>query len=382
MFPALLMAALAAAPVGMPPVVDTHIDAPSLQVREWKDLLNTTDRDFDAPAATKGGLKVGFMSIYTSPTQDEQGTANASAHQQIDAMEALAYRAPYRFVVLRSARDYDPNDKRIALTFGMENAAPIGDRLDLLKVFRDRGVSYITLAHSANNRLADSSYAVDRKWNGLSPFGKQVVDSMNRLGIMVDVSHVSDQAALQAIALSRAPVIASHSAFRHFTPGFERNVSDEIAKAIAAKGGVVQVTFGTQFVNRKDALGLRDYFIELKKFKDGVVADLAAGRKPPKTEAEFDREWDAVHPYSPATVREVADHIVYGIGLIGADHIGIGSDFDGVGEALPTDLRTVADYPKLANELRRRGISDADIAKVMGGNLLRVWRQVDQLRSE
>ena len=376
MFVSLILAATVAAASAKPLIVDTHIDAPSLQARDWVDLGKETERNFDYTKASKGGLRIGFMSVYTSPTQDETGTAFASANQQIDAIEALALREPGKFYVVRSPSQFKVNDKRIALTFGMENAAPIGDDLSKLRFFKDRGVNYITLAHSANNRVSDSSYAVDKKWNGLSPFGKQVVSEMNRLGIMVDVSHLSDDAALQAVALSRKPVIASHSAFRHFTPDFERNVSDEIAKAIAAKGGVVQVTFGTQFVSAKDALGLRDYFIELKKFKDQYAKDIAAGIKPAMTEAEWDKQWDAQHPPGKASVKDVADHIEYGVKLIGVDHIGIGSDFDGVGESLPDGLRTVADYPNLIAELRKRGFSNSDIGKIMGGNLMRVWRGV------
>jgi membrane dipeptidase len=243
-------------------VVDTHIDAPTELLRQWTDLGLASDREFDFPKAQAGGLAVGFMSIYTSADQDDAGQARQVANTQIDAVEALVQRHPDKFALLRSPRDVARlrAGGHVLLALGMENGAPIVDDLAQLQRFHDRGVRYITLAHSRGNRIADSSYSQVRQWHGLSPFGRQVVPEMNRLGIMVDVSHLSDESASEAIALSRVPVIASHSAFRHFTPGFERNISDELAKAVAAKGGVVQVSFGTPFINPKAAADIVAYF--------------------------------------------------------------------------------------------------------------------------
>src|SRR5690606_34588677 len=225
-------------------IVDTHIDAPGVLVSRWADLGQAApDREFDYPRAREGGLDVAFMSIYTSARQDETGTAWQAANAQIDAIEALAARHPDRFALLTSPGDVERlrTGGRVLLPLGMENGAPIGDDLSQLAFFHARGIRYITLAHSGNNRIADSSYTVEKRWNGLSPFGRDVIAEMNRLGIMVDVSHLSDAAVRQAVELSTVPVIASHSALRHFTPDFERNLSDELAKLIAAKGGVVQI---------------------------------------------------------------------------------------------------------------------------------------------
>ena len=229
-------------------IVDTHIDAPGILMDTWADLgIEAKDREFDYPKARAGGLDVAFMSIYTSAGQDADGSAWQVANAMIDGVEALVQRHPDRFALLTSPADVARlrEGGRVLLPLGMENGAPIGDTLANLQFFFDRGVRYITLAHSANNRIADSSYVQDKQWNGLSPFGRQVVKEMNRLGIMVDVSHLGDASAMEAIELSTVPVIASHSAFRHFTPGFERNISDELARAVAARGGVVQVPFGT-----------------------------------------------------------------------------------------------------------------------------------------
>ncbi|MCW5580797.1 MAG: membrane dipeptidase, partial [Luteimonas sp.] len=335
-------------------IVDTHIDAPGILSETWADLgVAAPDREFDYPRAREGGLDVAFMSIYTSAREDAEGKARQSAHAQIDSVEALVQRHPDRFAILTSPRDVERlrAGGRVLLPLGMENGAPIGDDLSQVQAFFDRGVRYITLAHSAANRIADSSYGVERKWNGLSPFGREVVAEMNRLGIMVDVSHVSDAAAAQAIALSKVPVIASHSAFRHFTPGFERNISDELARAIAAKGGVVQVPFGNAFVNPEAAANTQAYFRAADAF-ERRNAELQAAGKPLESEQAFEQAWDAAHPSPPTDIAAVLDQIDYGVKLIGIDHVGIGSDFDGVSGNLPAGLKTAADYPNLVAGLQ------------------------------
>ena len=360
-------------------IVDTHIDAPTELLAQWQDLgMPTPSREFDYPRAREGGLDVAFMSIYTSPGEDELGTARGIAHRQIDAVEALVGRHPDKFALLTSPGDVARlgAGKRVLLALGMENGAPIGDDLAQLARFHARGVRYITLAHSASNRISDSSYDRHRQWNGLSPFGRKVVAEMNRLGIMVDVSHLSDASAMEAIQSSSVPVIASHSGFRHFTPGFERNVSDELAKAIAAKGGVVQVTFGIGFVNRQAADNMQAYFVASAALGERNASARAAG-KPLEDEAAFDKEWQRTHPAPATTIDAVIDQIDYAAKLIGIDHVGLGSDFDGVSGNLPEGLRNVADYPNLVAGLQARGYKDAEVKKVLGGNLLRVWAAVE-----
>lgn len=351
-------------------IVDTHIDSPTEMMKQWKDLGEAQSGEFDYPKARAGGLDVAFMSIYTSPGQDDDGSAWNVANRMIDAVDSLALRHPDKFAILGSPRDVDRlrAKGRVLLPMGMENGAPIGDDLAKLRFFFKRGVRYITLAHSANNRIADSSYAMTKRWNGLSPFGREVVAEMNRLGMMIDVSHLSDDAVAQTVELSRAPVIASHSALRHFTPGFERNLSDELAKAVAAKGGVIQIPFGNAFVDPASAAQTQAYFAAYAEFE----RERAAGRTT-KTVAEFDAEWDQAHPPLPVGIDAVLDQIDYGVKLVGIDHIGIGSDFDGVGGALPQGLKTVADFPNLVAGLQARKYSDADIRKILGGNLLRAW---------
>jgi len=360
-------------------IVDTHIDAPGMLMDGWMDLgEEAKGREFDYPKARAGGLDVAFMSIYTSPKQDDDGSAWQVANEMIDSVEALAQRHPEKFALLRSPKDVDTLRKgdRVLLPLGMENGAPLGDDLANVQFFFDRGVRYITLAHSAPNRIADSSYAVERKWHGLSPFGRKVVAEMNRLGIMVDVSHISDESAAEAIKLSTVPVIASHSAFRHFTPDFERNISDELAKAIADKGGVVQVPFGSAFVNPESAADTQAHFRAINDFNKRN-AELKAAGEPPQDRAAFEKEWAQSHPERQTPIEAVLDQVDYGVKLIGVDHVGIGSDFDGVDGELPDGLRTVADYPNLVAGLQARGYSDEDIRKILGGNLLRTWAAIE-----
>ena len=355
-------------------IVDTHIDSPTELLKGWLDLGEAQSREFDFPKAQAGGLDVAFMSIYTSPGQDDDGSAESVANAMIDAVEKTARDNPEKFALLRSPRDIEALRRLglVLLPMGMENGAPIGDDMGKLKFFFDRGVRYITLAHSANNRIADSSYAQEKQWNGLSPFGREVVAEMNRLGMMIDVSHLSDAAVAQAVELSRAPVVATHSALRHFTPGFERNLSDALAKAIAAKDGVIQIPFGNAFVDTASAAQTQAYFVAYNDYQ----RQHAAG-KTTQTVAEFDAAWDKAHPPLPVKMDAVLDQIDYGVKLVGIDHIGIGSDFDGVGGALPEGLKTVADYPNLIAGLQSRGYKDADIRKILGDNLLRVWRRVE-----
>lgn len=360
-------------------IVDTHIDAPTELLKHWEDLgLSVPSREFDYPKSRAGGLDVAFMSIYTSSGEDQDGTAWSIANQMIDGVEALVQRHPDKFAILTSPQDIERlgEGNRVLLPLGMENAAPIGDDLKKLQFFYDRGVRYITLAHSANNRICDSSYAATRQWNGVSPFGELVIAEMNRLGIMIDVSHISDAATARAVELSSVPVVATHSGLRHFTPGFERNVSDELLKQIAAKGGVVQIPFGNAFVNPASAADTLAYFRAANELYARNEAAKAAGT-PLESEADFDEAWDAAHPPRETHIDAVLNQIDYGVKLVGIDHIGIGSDFDGVSGALPVELKTVADYPNLVAGMQARGYKDADIRKILGGNLLRVWRAVE-----
>jgi membrane dipeptidase len=365
-------------------VVDGHVDLPYRLHggRDDKGALTEdpskrTDKgDFDAVRAKAGGLNAPFMSIYVPAKHEEEGGGKALADSLIDMVEGLASKNPETFVVARSPADVRAAfaAKKIALPMGMENGTPLEKKLDNVKHFYDRGIRYITLAHSKDNHLSDSSYDDRHTHKGLTDFGKQVVGEMNRLGMFIDVSHLSDDAAAQAIALSTAPVIASHSSCRKFTPDWERNISDELIKAIAAKGGVVQINFGSSFVSdesRKSWDAVREKVnaeLEAKGLERGTPAG-----------DEHVHAFYAKNKGTYATVEQVADHVQHVIALVGVDHVGIGSDYDGVGDSLPTGLKDVSTYPNLFRVLLERGLSEADVEKIAGANVLRAWEQVEHI---
>jgi membrane dipeptidase len=356
-------------------IVDTHIDAPMRIYGKGVDVsIATEDGDFDYPRAVAGGLNAAFMSIYTDANLEAEGRSREVAEEIIDAVEALAEKSPDKFAIARSTADVRANFEKgiVSLPLGMENGSPIEGDLAALKHFYDRGIRYITLAHSLSNHISDSSYDENRRWNGLSDFGVEVVKEMNRFGIMVDVSHLSDEAFWDVLEVSTVPVIASHSSARHFTPGWERNIDDDMIKALAERGGVVQVNFGSGFISES----ARTYETRARPLvKEYLDAN------PGSTYADVMRDWlpeyRAEHPYPYASLDDVLDHIDYIVGLSGIEHVGIGSDFDGVGDSLPEDLKDVSDYPNLIEGLLRRGYSEQDIRKILGENLLRVWAAVE-----
>jgi len=358
-------------------IVDTHIDVPYRLEEKPADVsVATEDGDFDAPRAQRGGLDAAFMSIYIPASYQEEGGAKALADHLIDGVEAMAAGAPDVFGVAYGTDDVERLRAagRIALPMGMENGAGIEDDLANLEYFRGRGISYITLTHSEDNLIGDSSYSdkAQRHWQGLSPFGREVVAEMNRLGIMVDISHVSDLTFDQVLDLSTAPVIASHSSCRHFTPGWERNLDDERIRRLAANGGVIQINFGSAFL-RQDAneQGLAFYAAmdELKEANGLESGD-------PAVEA-FQKEYWSGRQRIFADITDVVAHIRHVVEIAGIDAVGLGSDFDGVGDSLPTGLKDVSQYPHLIDELLAAGFSEDEIAKICGGNLMRVWRQVE-----
>lgn len=355
-------------------LIDTHIDVPYRIANLWEDVTQATAQgEFDYPRAVEGGLNVPFMSIYI-PAQLEQtpGASKQLAHQLIDSMEALAWRAPDKFAMAYTVADVEKQFEQgqISIALGMENGSPMEGDMANLKEFYERGIRYITLSHSLSNHIADSSYDIRRQWNGLSPFGKELVVEMNNIGMMIDISHVSDDAFWQTLEITKAPVIASHSSLRRYTPGFERNMSDDMIKALGENGGVIMINFGSTFVTQA-ANRYRDMInqqIEQVKEQYGEDSEEAKTRI-----AELQKD----NPFPFATLEQVLDHIDHVVELIGIDHVGIGSDYDGVGDSLPVGLKDVSTYPNLIQGLLDRGYSEADIKKIMNENLLRVWRQVE-----
>jgi membrane dipeptidase len=371
-------------------IADGHVDVPYRLIEKLgpdgqptEDVsVRTESGDFDLPRAVEGGLNVPFMSIYVpADFQRTPGAAKAHADALIDLVEGVVRKAPEKFALARSVEEARRNfrEGKISLAMGIENGAAIEDELENVAHFHQRGVRYVTLTHSRDNQLSDASFnSGPRTWKGISPFGRQVVAEMNRLGIMVDVSHLSDDAIRQVLEVSRAPVIASHSSARHFTPGWERNISDELIRAVAEKGGVVMINFGSAFLSKAANTHSTARYEAIMAF---VAERGLTSREHPEVKA-FLEAYDREHPYPFATVEDVADHIEHVVKLVGIDHVGLGSDFDGVGDSLPTGLKDVSQYPNLFRVLLERGFSEADIEKLASGNVFRVWEQVEKLAAQ
>jgi len=354
-------------------IADGHIDLPH-RLRSFSEnpAGSTIGGDFDYPRARAGGLDAAFMSIYIPTSlQGTPGAPKQRADALIDLVHDLAGQNPDAFTLATSPEEVRriAQTDALALPMGMENGAGIEGDLDNLQHFYDRGIRYITLTHGAHNRIGDSSYDdAPVQWNGLSPFGTQVVAEMNRLGIMVDISHVTDSTAFDAIDRSKAPVIASHSSCRHFTPEWERNISDELIEAVAESDGVVMITFGSPF--------LRDeYRDQTDPIRENIEAhtDSMGWADDSREAVAYEQKIRTQHPIG--AVADVADHIDHAVDLVGVTHVGIGSDFDGV-FALPDGLQDASGYPTLVAELLRRGYTDEEIRKILGENLLRVWDEV------
>lgn len=355
-------------------LVDTHIDVPYRIHDEWEDVTQATEKgDFDYPRALEGGLNVPFMSIYTPASSELDGSAYALANNLIDQVEAMVARAPEQFAIATSPDEVEAQfeEGKISLALGMENGAPIAGDLDKLRHFHARGIRYVTLAHSLSNHISDSSFDEVRLWNGLSPFGEQVVEEMNRLGVMVDISHLSDAAAREVLERSKVPVIASHSSLRRFTPDFERNVDDDLLKALAENDGVIMINFGSAFLTAP----ANAHFTRYREVA-GVYEDQRKGLGQGADMKAFEAQYRLKQPFPFATVSDVADHIDHVVKTVGVAHVGLGSDYDGVGDSLPVGLKDVSTYPNLVAELLRRGYEDSDIEAILGGNLMRVWRAV------
>ena len=362
-------------------ILDSHIDVPyrlwrqHLEGLEIDDISGSTDGDFDFIRARKGGLNVPFFSIYLPASTQEDGTSHQMANELIDMVEDIVTLHPEKFILINSVADLGSITKKniVGIALGMENGAPIQGDLSRVQYYFDRGIRYITLTHSKTNHISDSSYDENIQWHGLSEFGKNLIEEMNKVGIMVDISHVNDEAFYQAIEISQVPVIASHSSLRYFTPGFERNVDDAMLSKLAEKGGVIQINFGSSFISKRP----RDYLVKMNSFLEsrlGQNLEEVSEQDIRETRSEF----IANNPYPYASLDEVLDHFDRVVQLVGIDHIGIGSDYDGVGDTLPIGLKDVSTYPALIQGLLERGYSRKDIQKILGGNLIRVWKEVEE----
>ena len=322
----------------------------------------------DIPRLKAGNVGAQFWSVYVPSETGRQGTALQQTLEQIELVHAMVKRYPETFELARTVADIERIRKagKIASLIGVEGGHSIEDSITNLRKLRELGAAYMTLTHSDTLAWADSATDAG-KHGGLSPFGEEVVREMNRLGMLVDLSHVSDETMKDAIAISKAPVIYSHSSARAIA-NHPRNVPDDVLALVKANRGVVMVNFYSGFVVPEGAQRMRQMF--------DVMREL---RRTYKTEAEVTRErrrWEERNPYPAGTIHDVVDHIDHIVKTIGIDHVGLGSDYDGITK-VPAQLEDVSTYPLITQELLNRGYQGADIHKIMSGNILRVMKQAE-----
>ena len=364
------------------PLIDGHNDLP-WEIREnydsWRkplDLAADTSA-LPAPLQTdirrlrRGGVGAQIWSVWI-PGETVGDAAIRTTLEQIDIVHRMAARYPRDFEIASTAADIRRIHKagRIASLIGIEGGHQIGNSPAALRQFHALGARYMTLTHSINNDWADSATA-DPVLNGLSPFGRAIVHEMNRIGMMLDLSHVSPDTMKMALAVTKAPVIFSHSGARAVM-GHPRNVPDEVLRLLPANGGVVMAVFYPGFVSEA-----RGRWSAAREAEVARLANLFKGQ--PSLRKEGIDTWDAANSVPQATIGQVADHIEHIRDVAGIDHVGLGSDFDGIGGTAPEGMNGVDTFPLLLRELIRRGWSDSDIARLAGGNVLRVMERVEQV---
>jgi membrane dipeptidase len=327
----------------------------------------------DVPRLRRGRVGAQFWSVYI-PVEVKGPQAIQQTLEQIDLVKAMCARYPHDLAMAYTAADIRRLHRAglIASLVGVEGGHQINDSLPMLRAYYDAGARYLTLTHSTNTAWADSATDMPQH-HGLTPFGKEVVREMNRLGMLVDLAHVSEDTMRAALTVTEAPVIFSHSSARALVD-HPRDVSDEVLQLVARNGGIVMVNFDTDYVSDARRRWDADRAAEQARNNSPPFGGLYIGQ--PERAAAALKAWGAAHPKPPVTIRDVADHIDHIRQVAGVDHVGLGSDFDGIPET-PTGLEGVDHFPALLQELERRGWSDAELAKVAGDNLLRVLSQAE-----
>ncbi|MGC1274060.1 MAG: dipeptidase [Planctomycetaceae bacterium] len=358
-------------------LIDGHNDLP-WEVRtkaggSWKqaDIAQPQPRfHTDIPRLKAGGVGAQFWSVYVPADTQLQGQSAHQVLEQIDLVKRMVKRYPETFAMADTADDVERvrKDGKIACLIGIEGGHAIENSLSLLRIFRQLGVRYMTLTHSDTLDWADSA-TDEAKHGGLTPFGEEVVAEMNRLGMLVDISHVSPETMKDALRVTKAPVIASHSGARAVTD-HPRNVPDDVLKLVAENDGVVMVNFYSGFVVQDAADVMNDWYAVRRKLKiefpDDRAYEVASAR------------WWKEHPLPRGTIHDVVDHIDHIAKVAGVDYVGIGSDYDGIG-TVPKQLDDVSTYPLITQALLDRGYSDDDVRKILGLNVLRVLRKADEV---
>ena len=359
-------------------VVDTHCDTPLRIDEERADLgVKSNEGHNDFVRMKEGGVDLCFYAIFTrTKLSPDQSTVQAVRliGETKDMIEANSDKVALATSV-REAREIK-NGGRGAIMLGMENGSPIQNDIALLNEFYRMGVRYITLCHSAHNQLCDSCAPKEKKWGGLSPFGKKVVKQMNKLGMIIDVSHLSDDSFYDCLKYSTAPIVATHSCCRALC-NHPRNMSDKMIKDLAKNGGVIQINFYPAFLSNH--YGCAEYFEAADAYDSAMKAYWRSGKKGKKEIADFKRKRDYIKKNFPSpSYKLLVDHIEHVVNLVGVDYVGLGSDYDGI-EMPPLGLEDISKFENITKELRFRGYTDLDIKKILGENFMRVFSQVENL---
>lgn len=359
-------------------ILDSHCDTPS-QILRLRDLSLDNDlAQVDYPKLKKGNVDGAFFALYIPADMDTDDAKSYLLRLLGGVKRTLAENPDKAALAVSMSQAVENKSKGLFSIFlGLENGSPLGDSedsFDLLQKLYDDGVRYITLCHSKSNQICDSCASTTPKWGGLSPFGKRLIAEMNRIGMLVDVSHISDSSFYDVLACSTKPVVATHSSCRSLA-GHPRNMTDDMIRELAARGGVIQINFYPVFLDSDFASRLSSSGIAERG--ESIEAEFIAD----PANIEKRQAWNAVQRELLALERPsyklIADHIDHVVSLVGVDHVGIGSDYDGI-EITPDGMEDVSMMPKLFDELRTRGYSEEDLTKIAGGNFFRVLEQAAQ----
>ena len=349
-------------------VVDGHVDLTSRMLNEGVDITqHLSDGHTDIPRMLEGGLNAPFFSIYVAAKYANKGGPKR-ALEMMDVLFRTIETNPDKIELAKSSRDVRRIAKsgKIAALMGLEGGHALQNSLGILRMFHRLGIRYVTLTHSNSNDWADASTDQPR-WNGLNELGENMIREMNKIGMMIDVSHVSDSTFWDVLRVSNAPVIASHSSCRAICD-MPRNMSDKMIKAMAAKGGIIMINFGSSFISTSWGKRTKIILTEIRNKYNGDFSKWGTMWK----------EMQQKDPLPPPTIDDVIDHIEHVIKIASVDYVGLGSDFDGV-SSLPTGLEDVTKLPKITYQLLKRGYSETDIKKILGENLLRVMAEVERI---
>ena len=359
-------------------VIDTHNDVTSAMTNFDFDLNGTPPAPYRTNIARmkQGGLTGEFFSVYIKPGYVENGGSARRTLDMIDSVYRAVERNPRDLMIATSVADIRRAKRlgKVAALMGIEGGHAIEDSLPTLREFYRLGVRYMTLTWNNTNNWADAGRG-DKKHNGLSEFGKEVVREMNRLGMLIDVSHVSDKTMSDALDVSKAPVIASHSSARALSD-VSRNIPDDLLKRIAKNGGVVCVNFYTLFVDAKTVRPPSDERDAKLKAQQDAIDEKYKNDAERRSDESFKLE--AAHPLPPLPISKLIDHIDHIVKVAGIDHVGIGADFDGATD-MPEGAEDVSMLPNITYELLKRGYSERDIRKILGENFLRAFAEAERV---